>query len=120
AYLDTGQLPGQIDILRTQYGLRRDVMMRALAENFPDAARWTKPDCGFFAWVELPPVVDVDELFRRAIEDEHVAFIPGHAFSVNKKRWDTSSIRLNFSHPTTAQIEEGVPRLARVLKSLLG
>ena len=28
-------------------------------------------------------MVDVDELFRRAIEDEHVAFIPGHAFSVN-------------------------------------
>jgi DNA-binding transcriptional MocR family regulator len=49
-----------------------------------------------------------------------VAFIPGHAFGVNKKRWGTSSIRLNFSHPTTAQIEEGVPRLARVLKSLLG
>jgi len=120
AYLDMGQLPGQIDMLRTQYGLRRDVMMRALAENFPDAARWTKPDCGFFAWVELPPVVDVDELFRRAIEDEHVAFIPGHAFSVNKKRSGTSSIRLNFSHPTTAQIEEGIPRLARVLKSLLG
>lgn len=119
-YLDTGQLPAQIDMLRTQYCLRRDVMLRALAENFPDAARWTKPDCGFFVWVELPPAVDVDELFRRAIEDEHVAFIPGHAFSVNKKRWDTSSIRLNFSHPTTAEIEEGVPRLARVLKSLLG
>jgi DNA-binding transcriptional MocR family regulator len=119
AYLDTGQLSGQIDILRTQYGLRRDVMMRALAENFPDAARWTKPDCGFFAWVELPPVVDVDELFRRAIEDEQVAVIPGHAFSVNRKRCDTSSIRLNFSHPTTAQIEEGIPRLARVLKSMM-
>jgi 2-aminoadipate transaminase len=119
AYLDTGQLPGQIDILRTQYRLRRDVMMRALAENFPDAARWTKPDCGFFVWVELPPVVDVDELFRRAIEDEHVAFIPGHAFSVNRKRRDTSSIRLNFSHPTTTQIEEGIPRLARVLKSMI-
>jgi len=94
-------------------------MMRTLTENFPDAARWTKPDCGFFAWVELPPVVDVDKLFRRAIEDEHVAFIPGHAFSVNKQRADTSSIRLNFSHPTTAQIEEGIPRLARVLKSMM-
>lgn len=120
AYLDTGQLPAQIDTLRTQYGLRRDVMMRALAENFPDAAGWTKPDCGFFVWVELPPAVDVDELFRRAIEDEHVAFIPGHAFSVNNKRPDTPSIRLNFSHPTTARIEEGIPRLARVLKSVMG
>lgn len=120
AYLDTGQLPGQIDMLRTQYGVRRDTMMRALAENFPDTARWTKPDCGFFVWVELPPAVDIDELFRRALEVEHVAFIPGHAFSVNNKRSSTPSIRLNFSHPTTARIEEGIPRLARVLKSVLG
>ena len=119
AYLDTGQLRGQIDMLRTQYRLKRVTMLRALAENFPDAARWTKPDCGFFVWVELPPVVDVDELFRRALEDEHVAFIPGHAFSVNNKQSSTSSIRLNFSHPTTAQIEEGIPRLARVLKSVM-
>jgi 2-aminoadipate transaminase len=120
AYLDTGQLPAQIDMLRTQYGLRRDVMMRALEENFPDAARWTKPNSGFFVWVELPPGVDVDELFRKALEDEHVAFIPGHAFSVNNKRPGTPSIRVNFSHPTTAQIEEGIPRLARVLKSVMG
>lgn len=120
AYLDTGQLPAQIDTLRTQYSLKRGGMMRALAENFPDAARWTKPDCGFFVWVELPPAVDVDELFRRAIEDENVAFIPGHAFSVNNKRLGTPSIRLNFSHPTTAQIEAGIPRLARVLKSVMG
>jgi len=117
AYLDTGGLRGQIDMLRTQYRLKRDTMLRALAENFPDAARWTKPDGGFFIWVELPSTVDVDELFRKALEDEHVAFIPGHAFSVNKKR--SSSIRLNFSHPTTAQIEEGIPRLARVVKSAM-
>jgi len=117
AYLDTGGLPAQIDMLRTQYGVKRDTMLRTLAENFPDAARWTKPDCGFFVWVELPAAVDVDELFRRALEDEHVAFIPGHAFSVNKKR--SSSIRLNFGHPTMARIEEGIPRLARVLKSVI-
>ena len=120
AYLDTGQLPAQIDMLRTQYRLRRDTMMRTLAETFPDTASWTRPDCGFFVWIELPPAVDVDELFRRALEDEHVAFIPGHAFSVNYKRASTPSIRLNFSHPTTARIEEGIPRLARVLKSVMG
>jgi 2-aminoadipate transaminase len=117
AYLDTGELPAQIDMLRTQYRLKRDTTLRALAENFPDATRWTKPDCGFFVWVELPAAVDVDELFRRALEEEHVAFIPGHAFSVNKKR--SSGIRLNFSHPTTDRIEEGIPRLARVLKSVM-
>jgi 2-aminoadipate transaminase len=118
AYLDTGELPTQIDKVRTEYRLRRDAMMRALAENFSDVARWAKPNCGFFVWVELPPAVDVDELFRRAIEDEHVAFIPGYAFSVNNK--STPGIRLNFSHPTIARIEEGIPRLARVLKSVTG
>ncbi len=120
AYLDTGELPSQIDTLRTEYGLKRDVMLRVLAENFPGAARWMKPDGGFFVWVELPAAVDVDELFRRALEDEHVAFIPGHAFSVNNKRPVTPSIRLNFSHPNTALIEEGIPRLALVLKSMMG
>jgi 2-aminoadipate transaminase len=117
AYLDTSALPAQIEMLRTQYGLRRDAMLRALAENFPGAARWTKPDGGFFVWVELPSTVDVDELFRRALEDEHVAFIPGHAFSVNNKQ--PSTLRLNFSHPTTTRIEEGIPRLARVVKAMM-
>lgn len=120
AYLDTGQLPAQIDMLRTQYRLKRDTMLRALAENFPDTARWIKPDSGFFIWIELPPAVDIDELFRRTLEDESVAFIPGHAFSVNNKRSSTPSIRLNFTHPTVGQIEEGIPRLARVLKSVAG
>ena len=119
AYLDTGELPAQIDMLRTEYRLRRDTMMRALAENFPDAARWAKPDGGFFVWVELPAAINADELFRRALEDEQVAFIPGHAFSVTNKLSRSPSIRLNFSHPTTAQIEEGIPRLARVLKSVM-
>ena len=119
AYLDTAQLPAQIETLRTQYGLRRDVMLRALAEDFPDEARWTRPDCGFFVWVELPAAVDVDELFRKALDDEHVAFIPGYAFSVNNKRPTSPGIRLNFSHPTAARIQEGIPRLARALKALM-
>src|SRR5690349_15388261 len=120
AYLDTGQLPAQIDTLRQQYGLRRDVMLRVLAENFPADARWTKPDGGFFVWVELPETIDVDKLFRKAIDDERVAFIPGYAFSVNNKQPQSRGIRLNFSHPPAARIEEGIPRLARALKSIMG
>ena len=120
AFLDTGQLPAQIDTLCTQYRLRRDVMLRVLAESFPADASWTKPDCGFFVWIELPQDVAVDEVFRSAIEDEHVAFIPGYAFSVNDKLPPSSGMRLNFSHPPAARIEEGIPRLARALKSLTG
>lgn len=119
AYLDMGQLLAQIETLRTEYRTRRDVMLRTLAENFPDEARWTKPDGGFFVWVELPATIDVDEFFRKAIEEEQVAFIPGYGFSVNDQRPPSTGMRLNFSHPPVARIEEGIPRLARALKSIM-
>ena len=119
AYLETAQLPAQIEMLRTEYRVKRDLMLRVLAENFPGEARWAKPDGGFFVWVELPPGVDVDEVFRRALEVEHVAFIPGYAFSANNKRPRSTGIRINFSHPPAARIEEGIPRLARALKAVI-
>lgn len=119
AYLETGQLPGQVAMLRQQYGLRRDTMLRALKEHFPEEARWETPACGFFVWVELPGRVDVDALFTKAIEEARVAFIPGHAFSVGGKQGQAPSMRLNFSYSTPALIEEGILRLGHTLKAAL-
>lgn len=116
AYLETGQLTPQIIMLRDQYAIRRDTMLRALEEHFPQEARWAKPAGGFFLWVELPASVDVNELFRKAIDEAHVAFIPGHAFSVSGQQGLTS-MRLNFSYSSPALIEEGIMRLGRVLKA---
>jgi 2-aminoadipate transaminase len=116
AYLDTGRLSSHVDTLRRQYQLRRDTMLRALEEHFPDEARWRKPECGVFVWIELPDSVDVDELLRTAIESEKVAFIPGYAFTVHGRGNQPPSMRLNFSHSSAAQITEGIARLARVLK----
>jgi 2-aminoadipate transaminase len=74
------------------------------------------PQSGFFFWVELPPAVDLDRLFKIAIDKEQVAFIPGRAFSVEGASHQTQSMRLNFSNSNPQQIEEGISRLARVLK----
>lgn len=116
AYLDTGRLPAHIDGLRREYRTRRDTMLRLLEEHFPAGARWFKPESGVFCWVELAGAWEMNKLFRDAIETEQVAFIPGQAFAVARDRIYRSSMRLNFSHSTPAQIEEGIPRLARVLK----
>jgi 2-aminoadipate transaminase len=115
-YLDTGQLSSHISTLRSQYQLRRDTMLRALEEHFPDEANWRKPESGVFFWIGLSGEVDIDEVFRTAIESEKVAFIPGYVFSAGPGKNQTPSMRLNFSHPAPAQIAEGIPRLARVLK----
>lgn len=118
AYLDAGHLPHHLAQLCEAYGERRDTMLRALRAHFPAHARWTEPTGGMFIWVELPESVDTRNLLHRAIEEEQVAFIPGHAFSV---AGDHASycLRLNFSNAPPAQIEEGIARLGRAIRSTI-
>lgn len=119
AYLDAGLLPAHLDNLRQQYRLRRDAMLGALRAHFPAEARWETPTSGLFIWVELPEQADTGRLLKAAIETEQVAFIPGHAFCVNDERPATNRMRLNFSNSSVERIEDGIRRLARVIKQEL-
>jgi 2-aminoadipate transaminase len=116
AYLDTGHLSGHLLELCEAYGARRDTMLRALETHFPAEARWTKPTSGMFIWVELPEAIDTRELLQRAVDEEHVAFIPGHAFCAGSHQ-APHTMRLNFSNATPEQIEDGIERLGRVIQS---
>jgi 2-aminoadipate transaminase len=119
AYLDAGHLPGHLAILRREYGLRRDCMLRALESHFPLESEWTKPRSGMFVWVELPSGIDTAELLRVAVESEEVAFMPGSIFGFAGAHCSRNGIRLNFTNCQPEQIEEGVARLGRVLKNSL-
>lgn len=118
AYLDAGHLPAHLERLRAEYRRRRDAMLAALREHFPEGARWETPTGGLFIWVELPEGADTGELLAAALETEQVAFIPGHAFCVNDERPATNRLRLNFSNSSVERIEDGVRRLARVLRKV--
>jgi 2-aminoadipate transaminase len=118
-YLDTGAMPDHLATLRREYGMRRDLMLRALESSFPFEARWLKPTCGMFIWVELPPRINSVELLRMAVETERVAFMPGVSFSPPGGPCARNGIRLNFTHCQPQLIEDGIARLARVLKRAL-
>jgi 2-aminoadipate transaminase len=117
-FIDAGHLPAHLEKLRAEYRSRRDSMLRALNEHFPVQANWRKPTSGVFTWVDLPKRLDVSELLRLSIEEERVAFIPSDAFAfgINSQ---SHGIRLNFSHHAPAVIEEGIARIARILKQTL-
>jgi 2-aminoadipate transaminase len=58
--------------------------------------------------------MDTAVLLTTAIEQEQVAFIPGHAFAV--PGGDVHNcLRLNFSNASVEMIEEGIKRLARII-----
>jgi 2-aminoadipate transaminase len=115
-YLDGGHLPGHLSMLHREYRLRRDTMLAALEAHLPEA-RWRRPSAGVFVWVELPEGVDAGEVLRVALEEERVAFVPGHAFAADGSRTGSHCMRLNFSHSTPEMIEEAVARLARAART---
>ena len=114
AYLETGQLMDHIKHLCDQYRLRRDTMLDALREHFPEETRWTTPSSGMFVWLENENV-DAAELFDTALSTAQVAFIPGFLFSVGPVRLKPHSMRLNFSYCSPENIREGIARLGRLL-----
>ena len=114
AYLSAGHLPAHLDTLRLEYGRRRDAMLAALYRYFPAEARWTQPDGGMFIWVELPEEMDTAEMLTTAVDQEQVAFIPGHAFALPGIS-ARHCLRLNFSTCTVPQIEDGIQRIAKIV-----
>ena len=117
AYLETGQLADHIKHLCYNYALRRDTMLAALHEHFPEETRWTTPSSGMFVWLENENI-DAAELFNTALSTAQVAFLPGYVFSVGPVRLKPHSMRLNFSYCSPEQIREGVARLGRLINHL--
>ena len=89
---------------------RRDAMLGALAGAFPDGARWSRPEGGYFLWLDLPGV-DTAELLARALE-AGVGFVKGSDFFVSGGE---ASARLAYSFASPTEIGEGIERLAALL-----
>jgi 2-aminoadipate transaminase len=112
----SGFLDRHLPIIVDTYRERRDVMIAALAEHFPEGTTWTRPEGGMFLWVTLPDDIDAEELLRDAIKRE-VAFVPGRPFHVDGSGANT--MRLNFSNSTPGQIRDGIGRLGEVISGYL-
>lgn len=116
-YLASGRLPGHLSGLRREYRRRRDAMLGALERHMPDGVRWYPPAAGIFVWLELPPGSDTTELLRETIREERVAFCPGRAFAPRGGDHVDHCLRLSFSDATPERIEDGIARLARMVRS---
>jgi 2-aminoadipate transaminase len=113
AYFESRPWEEYVRSLIEIYRRRRDVMLDALAEQFPREAEWTHPEGGLFIWATLPDYIDTTDLLVRAL-DEHVAFVPGRAAFLDGR--GGSSMRLNFSGVSEDQIREGIRRLGEVVR----
>ncbi len=100
--------------LRQFYRQRRDAMQVALEEHFGDLADWQLPPGGLFFWLQLKQPVDTRTLLKPALEQD-VAFMPGEPFFIEPAQ-NPGYLRLNFSHVAPERLNEGVRRLAQVVR----
>ena len=111
-YFAEGRWREYIGDLVEIYRDRRDAMLDALEQHFPEEAEWTHPEGGLFVWATLPGYIDTTDLLAKALR-ENVAFVPGRAAYVDGR--GASSMRLNFSASGEEKQREGIRRIGAVV-----
>jgi 2-aminoadipate transaminase len=84
-------------------------MLEALEREFPEGARWSRPEGGYFLWLELPAEIDAAELLTCA-EEAGVSFVKGADFGGAH-----NTVRLAYSFVSPDEIREGVRRLSALV-----
>ncbi len=92
---------------------RRDAMLEALERHMPGGATWSRPEGGYFVWLDLPAGTEAAELLARA-EAQELTFVKGSDFFPPGQGGEGSA-RLAYSFVSPADVRAGVTRLARLL-----
>lgn len=93
----------------------RDALLEAVRAFFPEGTKVTRPEGGYFAWLELPNSIDTLELHRRALQHD-ISVAPGAIFCA---REDFShALRLNYGHPENCRVNGALKRLGQIVAEL--
>jgi 2-aminoadipate transaminase len=103
---------------RAIYKARRDAMLDSLEAVFSSEAKWTRPEGGFFLWIDLPHGVSGDAV-AAAAQAEGVAVLQGSIFYPNHDG-GFNGLRLSYSNATPEHIREGIERLHRGVAAVAG
>ena len=92
---------------------KRDAMLTALKENFPDTCEWNKPNGGLMVWLKLPEGANSWDILRSAV-DRGVKYNPGGVYRADREK--NNYLRLTYSYNTPNEIHEGIKILADVFE----
>ncbi|WP_419736666.1 PLP-dependent aminotransferase family protein [Pseudomonas sp. COR18] len=113
-WIGTEKYRQHLQALRSFYRTRRDAFAEALQRHFADLADWQVPQGGLFFWLTLKQPLDTRTLLDAALARD-VAFMPGEPFFAEPER-NPGNLRLNFSHIAPERLDEGLGRLAAVVR----
>ncbi len=113
-YIAGGYLDRHLPRIIALYRPRKDAILEALAQAFPQGFRWSRPEGGMFVWVEGPEAMDMRACYGQAIE-HGVAYVPGQFFFVDQTK-GRHTLRLNFTMADGPTLKRAIDLLADVMR----
>ena len=110
-FVARGAFEPNLERVRGLLGVRRDAMLAALEDELGGRAAWSRPEGGYFLWLDLG--VETGDLLERA-EAAGVTFVRGADFFLPGEGGERSA-RLAYSYVSPEEIREGVARLAALV-----
>lgn len=114
AYLETGGFDRHLRQMRLRLEDNASTAFRCIARYFPKGTKVTRPQGGYFLWVELPPDMDALDVHRRAV-DSGISVAPGHLFSADQRF--RHHLRLNYGFYEGTELATALQQLGTLLIS---
>lgn len=112
-YLEGSGYDRHLRRLRDALFVERDAMINAIREFFPEGTRVTRPEGGYFLWVEMPRGTDSLQLHRRALE-QGISIAPGAIFTARDRY--SHCLRLNYGHPQDRRVLRALKTLGQLAR----
>jgi 2-aminoadipate transaminase len=112
-FVDRGRLEPNVERVAGLLRGRRDAMLATFEAELPEGSSWSRPQGGYFCWLDFPEGTDAAALLARA-EEQDVTFVKGSDF-FPPGQGGAASARLAFSFVSAADVRAGVSRLAGLL-----
>lgn len=112
-FIERGLFEPNLVFVCNELKARRDAMLESLATEMPQGTRWSKPEGGYFLWLDFPTGVRIDAL-EAPLKEANVVLVKGTDFY--EGAGGEESARLAFSFVSVDEIREGVERLGGLVR----
>ncbi|OLQ72310.1 GntR family transcriptional regulator [Photobacterium proteolyticum] len=115
-YIQHGGYDNHLRRLRRTLEQRQQQMLGAIEQFFPAGTKVTRPEGGYFLWVELPENIDTSAILTELLDNYRISIAPGTLFSGDQRY--KHCMRINCAYPWNEQNRAALCQLAQYLTEL--